>query len=110
VGASLSDAKKVWLFNNPQESGYGLTGCLPSMYANQISYWLGVTGEFVLIANNTVISTLLTLPKGLQIYTISQQRAVIITFGAYLCVYTSQVEGQFSWLICHFYLSLKMTE
>jgi hypothetical protein len=55
VGATISDTEKMWLLDNPQESGYCLTGCLQSMYANQISYWLGVTGEFVLIANNTVI-------------------------------------------------------
>lgn len=38
VAIDLSDTQKMWLFDNPQESGYILTGCLQSMYANQISY------------------------------------------------------------------------
>jgi fatty acid synthase len=67
VASNNSDTQKMWLIDNPQESGYSLTGCLQSMYANQISYWLGVTGEFVSIANNTFISILLTLLKGIQL-------------------------------------------
>jgi acyl transferase domain-containing protein len=47
VASNINDTQQIWFFNNPQEGGYGLTGCTQSMFANQISYWLGVTGEFV---------------------------------------------------------------
>jgi hypothetical protein len=66
MASNISDTQQLWIFDYPQESGYSLTGCLQSMYANYVSYWLGVTGEFVSIANNTFISILLTLPKGVQ--------------------------------------------
>ena len=47
----------------PTRKWFCLISCLQFMYANQISYWLGVTGEFVLIADNTFISILLILLK-----------------------------------------------
>jgi hypothetical protein len=66
VGASMNETVKVWCFDRPHENGYGLTGCVRAMYANQISYWLGITGKFLYIPNNTFLSILLPLPKGLQ--------------------------------------------
>ncbi|XP_021932223.1 fatty acid synthase-like isoform X2 [Zootermopsis nevadensis] len=44
VGASINETESVWFYERPHENGYGLTGCARAMYANQISYWLGITG------------------------------------------------------------------
>jgi hypothetical protein len=46
VGCSGSEAEQVWCYAAPHETVYGLTGCVRAMFANQISYWLGITGKF----------------------------------------------------------------
>jgi fatty acid synthase len=55
VGAVSSETEQVWCYRRPHENGYGLTGCVRAMLANQISYWLGVSGKLSLTHSNKIV-------------------------------------------------------
>jgi hypothetical protein len=55
VRAIFSETEQVWCCSIPHENGYVLTGCVRAMFANQISYWLGITGKLSLILNNKIV-------------------------------------------------------
>jgi len=80
VGACFSETEKFWYYDKPHENGYGLTGCVRAMYANQISYWLGITGKLLFTPNTAFISNLLPLLKGLKF------RHFHNNFSIFLCV------------------------
>ncbi|XP_069677436.1 fatty acid synthase-like isoform X2 [Periplaneta americana] len=44
IGACFSESEKTWFYEKMQVNGFGITGCSRAMFANRISYWLGVNG------------------------------------------------------------------
>jgi hypothetical protein len=54
VGAAFSETEQAWYYGTPHENGYELTGCARAMLANQISYWLGITGKLTLTHSNRI--------------------------------------------------------
>lgn len=44
IGVCISETEEVWFYEKIHNQGLGLLGCLRSMFAHRISYWLGLTG------------------------------------------------------------------
>ncbi|KAJ9600113.1 hypothetical protein L9F63_009589, partial [Diploptera punctata] len=44
IGSCFSESEKNWYFEKIQTSGNCITGCARPIFANRISYWLGVNG------------------------------------------------------------------
>nr|XP_003703606.1 PREDICTED: fatty acid synthase [Megachile rotundata] len=93
VGSCISESEKTWFYEKLQANGFGITGCSRAMYANRISYFLGLHGPSYAI-DTACSSSLYALDHGYRMIRNGICDTVIVG-GSNLCLHP-YVSLQFS--------------
>ncbi|XP_076249111.1 fatty acid synthase-like [Calliopsis andreniformis] len=93
IGACASESEKIWFYEKLQADGFGITGCSRAMYANRISYFLGLHGPSYAI-DTACSSSLIALDQAYRMIRTGVCDQVIVG-GSNLCLHP-YVSLQFS--------------
>ncbi|KAJ8713073.1 hypothetical protein PYW08_008377 [Mythimna loreyi] len=85
IGTCFSEAEKACFYEAANRSGFGISGCSKTMFANRISYWLNAKGPSMSI-DLACCSSTAALEQAYLALSRGECEAAIVG-GAYLCLH-----------------------
>ncbi|XP_049870283.1 fatty acid synthase-like [Pectinophora gossypiella] len=85
IGSCFSESEKASFYDPTSRTGFGISGCSKTMFANRISYWLNAKGPSMAI-DEACCSSLAALEQAYQDMSLGDCEAAIVG-GASLCLH-----------------------